>query len=130
MTLNSASVHFLPKAGLPKSDDSAAWQILETGASMPMMFQLHLRTGEVVAFPYSDLREVRQRDAGYIQLALLGVAHYRITITGRLLSELASLLVFGRVRSLHVSDPRDVSRPEELPTIESITIDVVEEDAD
>ncbi|APZ95863.1 hypothetical protein [Fuerstiella marisgermanici] len=125
MSPNSASVHFLPKAGLPKVDDSAAWQILDTGASMPMMFQLHLRSGEVVSFPYSDLREVRLRDAGFIQLALLGVAHYRISISGRLLTELATLLGLGRVRSLHVADPRDVSRPEEIPTIEEITIEVI-----
>lgn len=125
MTLDSASVHFLPKAGLPDSDESAAWQLLDAGASMPMMFQMHLRSGEVVAFPYSDLREVRLRDAGFVQLALLGIAHYRVSISGRLLKELATLLGLGRVRSLHVADPRDVSRPEELPTIDTIDIEVI-----
>lgn len=127
MTIDSASVHFLPKAGLPESDDSAAWQVLDASASMAMMFQLHLRSGEVISFPYSDLREVRLRDAGFIQLALLGVAHYRVSISGRLLKELATLLGLGRVCSLHVADPRDVSRPEDLPTIESIDIEVVDD---
>ncbi|APZ95860.1 hypothetical protein [Fuerstiella marisgermanici] len=125
MTLDSASVHFLPKAALPDADTSAAWQLLDTGTSMPMMFQLHLRSGEVIFFPYSDLREVRLRDAGFIQLALLGVAQYRVSISGRLLKELATVLGLGRVRSMHVADPRDISRPEDMPTIEAIDIEVV-----
>ena len=125
MSLDSASVHFLPKAGLPGPDESAAWQLFDAGGSMPMMFQMHLRSGEVIAFPYSDLREVRLRDAGFVQLALLGVAHYRVSISGRLLNDLATLLGLGRVRSMHVADPRDVSRPEKLPTIETIDIEVV-----
>ena len=84
-----------------------------------------MRSGEVVSFPYSDLREIRLCDAGLIQLAVMGIAHYRITITGRLLRELATLLGLGRVRSLHVANPRDVTRPEEMPTIESVVIEVV-----
>lgn len=126
MSPESASVHFLPKAGLPEADDSAAWQTVDASRGMSMMFQLHLRTGEVVSFPYSDLREVRRRDAGFIQLALMGVEQYRITITGRLLNDLANLLCLGRVISMHVTDPRDLSRPEDTPTIEAIDIQVIE----
>ncbi|MEP3480567.1 MAG: hypothetical protein ABJZ55_15060 [Fuerstiella sp.] len=125
MSPESASVHFLPKAGLPEPDDSAAWQTLDASRGMAMMFQLHLRTGEIISFPYSDLREVRRRDAGFIQLALMGVEQYRISITGRLLDDLTTLLCFGRVVSMHVADPRDVSRPEEAPTIEAIEIEVI-----
>lgn len=122
MTQPSPSVHFLPKAGVALTTDGVAWKEIQAGAMLPMMFQLHLWTGEVVSFPYADVRELRMRDAGRIELAVLGIENYRITITGRLLSGLAHLLSQGRIHSVHVADPRDVLRPEDMPTVDSIDI--------
>ncbi|MEZ6063745.1 MAG: hypothetical protein R3C19_25635 [Planctomycetaceae bacterium] len=122
----SAAVHYLPQSNpLPPSSATEAWQKLNPGEPVPMMFQLRLLDGRIISFAYADLREIRTRDAGFIELGLYGMDRYRVGITGRNLTELTTLLSLGRIRRLEESDPRDLTRSENSPTIDSITIETL-----
>lgn len=90
---------------------------------MPMMFKIALSDGQLYWYPYSDLREVRLRDAGFVQLLIYGIEKYTISIEGRHLTELATLLGMGRIKSLEESAHRSFSDPEEMPGIDKITVE-------
>jgi hypothetical protein len=107
-----------------KPQDSKPWQRLNAGESMPMMFQLAFGDGQQSWFAYSDLREVRMRDKGFIQLFIFGIEKYTISIEGRHLSELATLLGMGRIKSIEESPRRSVCGPEKLPAIDKINVEV------
>ena len=113
---------------VPDSRPSAAevsppWLIMRNGELPPMMFQLRMAQGEQLSFAYSDLREVRFRDAGFLQLGVYGMSRLLITIEGRHLRELADALGCGLVRWLQVADERELDRPESSPCIDAISIE-------
>jgi hypothetical protein len=93
----------------------------------PMMFQLRLSSGEIISYPYSDLRQVRYRDAGYVQLHVLGIDRTVVTIEGRLLRELSEYLSRGLIRWIQETDERDVDIPESCPSIVRITVETCNE---
>jgi len=87
------------------------------------MFQVQLVDGSMISYAYSDLRETRLRDAGYLQLRIFGMEKTHVTIQGRHLTELANLIGMGRIKTLVELGPRTFDRPEASPSIDSITIE-------
>ena len=71
------------------------WSQAEPGHAPPMMCQLRLKSGERLRFSYSDVRLIRSRDAGHIQLAVMSMYSMSITIEGRNLYALEELLGLG-----------------------------------
>ena len=103
------------------------WKQLYDGDLPPMMFQLRFRDGSMASYAYSDLREIRCRDAGCVQLYLNAMRSLLITIDGRHLSELANLLSSAQVRWIDEVDPRDEGRPENAAEIVRISVEEIEE---
>lgn len=101
----------------------ASWQTVRNGEMPPLMFQLRFRDGRIRSFAYSDLREIRYRDAGSIQLGLCGMSRLLVTIEGRHLRELVELLGNGLVYWLQEADARDVETPETSPSITAVTVE-------
>ena len=87
------------------------------------MLQFRLRSGETISYAYHDIREIRVRDAGHIQLGLVSMAKLLITIEGRHLRQLGELIGTGLVRWVQETDERDVDIPEDQPSIASIVIE-------
>ena len=77
----------------------------------------------IVAFTYNDVRQVRCRDAGFVQVLLHGMSKQVITFEGRNLRELAELLTLGLIRWVRESDDRDGDLPESGPGVIAISID-------
>jgi len=105
---------------------SKPWLQIRNGEMPPVMFQLRFQNGEVISYAYSDLREIRFRDAGYVQLGIIGMTRMLITIEGRHLRELAEAMGSGLIRWIEESDERDFGRPETSPAITEITIEQVQ----
>ncbi len=103
--------------------DGAPWQTVRNGEMPPLMFQLRFRDGRINGYAYSDLREIRYRDAGYLQLGLCGMSRQLVTIEGRHLRELVELLGNGLVYWLQEADERDVDTPENRPAITALTVE-------
>lgn len=101
------------------------WQKLNAGEPMPMMFQVCFHDGRSVYYTYSDLREIRVRDAGFVKLLVFGVEKYEVSIAGRHLGELVTLMGMGRIKSLTENAERSFSLDDELPAIDRITVEVV-----
>ena len=119
-TLKSLSmVSKLPDGALP-------WQRVKDGELPPMMFQLRFQNGDMKSYAYSDLREIHCSGAGTIQLFVYAMKKQVITLEGRNLRELAGLLGRAKVWAIYETDPREVDRPENEPTIECILIENVE----
>ncbi len=89
------------------------------------MFQVQFCSGRIVSYAYSDLREIRFRDAGFLQLCLYGMEKYHITIEGRNLTELANLIGSGKIKSFVELGSRTFERAEESPSIDKITIETL-----
>lgn len=106
-------------------DANPPWQKIRAGEMPPLMFQLRLRSGEMIAFAYSDLREVRFRDAGFIQFGVLGMSKMLITVEGRNLLDLYECLGSGLIRWMREVDEREVERPETSGAIASIQIEPI-----
>ncbi len=103
----------------------APWQSIRSGEMPPLMLQLRLRTGETVSYAYHDLREIRVRDAGLVQLGIQGLSKLRITIEGRHLRDLGELIGCGLIRWLQETDERDIDLPEISPCITSIVMEII-----
>ncbi len=116
----------IPKAIPQKEEPEVPWQKVHAGAMPPMMFELRFSDGQIISYPFNDLRQVRFRDAGHIELSILGMERLLVTIRGRHLRELAGLLSCGMVRWIEEIDERDLDRPEESPTVVSISVQIVE----
>lgn len=107
---------------------SKPWHLIRTGEMPPVMFQLRFRSGEVISYAYSDLREIRFRDAGFVQLGIMGMTRVLVTVEGRHLRELSEGLGSGVVRWLAENDDRDLDRPESSPEITEISIEQLQVD--
>ncbi|QDT57104.1 hypothetical protein Pan44_51700 [Caulifigura coniformis] len=112
-----------PQPANQSSATGTSWQSVRNGEMPPLMFQLRFRDGRITSFAYSDLREIRFRDAGFIQLGLCGMSQRIITIEGRHLRELVELLGNGLVYWLQEADERDVETPETSPCITALIIE-------
>jgi hypothetical protein len=114
---------------LPRLDNQASleapWKRAGPTEAPPMMFQVRFRDGRVISYAYADLRETRLRDAGHLQLCLLGMEKYHLTIEGRHLTELNTLIGAGKIKSLHELGPRNFDRPESAASIDSITVETL-----
>ncbi len=108
-----------------KSDNKTPWSRIKPTEPPPIMFQVQFCDGRVVSYAYCDLRETRLRDAGYLQLCLLGMEKYHINITGRNLTELANLIGAGKLKSFRELGPRTFELPESSPSIDKITIETL-----
>ncbi len=102
---------------------SPPWRSIQSGEMPPLMFQLRLLSGELICYPYSDLREVRCKDAGCIQLGLHGIMPLLITFEGRHLRDLAELLSCGLVNWIQEQSDREDHDPETAPRISQIRIE-------
>ncbi|WP_436717748.1 hypothetical protein U8335_13775 [Roseiconus lacunae] len=89
----------------------------------PMMFQLRLGDGRWLSYAYHDVREIECRDAGHLRMTLATSPKTSITIEGRNLRDLATLLSLASVRWIREADPRAVSRPEDQSEVIRITIE-------
>lgn len=103
------------------------WQAIQSGEMPPLMLQLRFQTGETISYSYHDLREIRVRDAGSLQLGIAGLSRLRVTIEGRHLRELADLIGGGLIRSVQEMDERVDDFPEQSPCITSIAIETIDE---
>lgn len=103
----------------------APWKRAGPTEPPPMMLQVRFLDGSVTSYAYADLRETRLRDAGCLTLCILGMEKYLVTIEGRHLTELATLIGMGKIKSLEELGPRTFDRPEEAPSIDAITIETL-----
>jgi hypothetical protein len=101
------------------------WKRMQAHEGPPIMFQVEFCDGQILSYAYSDLRETRLRDAGYLQLSIYGMEKYRLTIEGRNLTELANLIGMGKIKSFVELGPRSFQRPEEDPSIDKIIIETL-----
>lgn len=101
------------------------WKRTTPTEPSPLMFQVQFCHGGATSYAYCDLREVRIRDAGFLQVGLLGMEKLVISIAGRNLTELGELLAAGRVKSLTELGPRTFDRPEASPSIDKITVEAI-----
>ncbi|WP_146575303.1 hypothetical protein [Botrimarina hoheduenensis] len=90
-----------------------------------MMFQVRFCDGRSISYSYCDLREIRVRDAGHVQLCLLGMEKTHVSVTGRNLSELAELISSGKIKSFSELGPRTFDRPESSPSIDKVTVETL-----
>lgn len=105
------------------NESKKPWSRAEHGHPPPMMCQLRLKSGERIRFCYSDVRLIRSRDAGHIELAIISMHPLSVTIEGRNLRELDELLGLGLVRWIEEADDREDDRPEIAPAVTSIRIE-------
>ncbi|QDS99330.1 hypothetical protein [Adhaeretor mobilis] len=108
-----------------QSTSKAPWKRISPTEPSPLMFQVRFCHGAETSYAYCDLREIRLRDAGFLQLGLLGMEKMLISITGRNLSELAELIASGKLKSLTELGPRTFDRPETSPSIDKITVETL-----
>lgn len=101
------------------------WKRVAPTEPSPLMFQVQFCHGGATSYAYCDLREIRLRDAGYLQLGLLGMEKLHISISGRNLTELADLIATGKLKSLTELGPRTFDRPETSPSIDKITVETL-----
>ncbi|WP_430450705.1 hypothetical protein [Rhodopirellula europaea] len=120
---NRQNVHSIAPQATRVDEGDQPWLKVRNGEMPPMMFQLRMRDGQITSFAFSDIRQVHSRDAGHIRLSLLAMGRMVVTIQGRHLRDLASLIGIGMVRWIEESDLRDVDRPETHPEIVSISIE-------
>lgn len=106
--------------------DASPYCRVRNGELPPMMFQIRLADGQSISFAYSDIREIRCRDAGHVQLGIFAMSRVLVTIEGRHLRELSNLLGMAMVRWMEEADKRDMDRPEASPEIVSIRVEAVD----
>ncbi|QDV73860.1 hypothetical protein [Botrimarina mediterranea] len=104
---------------------AAPWQKTMPTEGAPVMFQVRFCHGGATSYAYCDLREIRVRDAGLVQLGLLGMEKLLISISGRHLTELAELIAAGKIKSFTELGPRTFDRPEASPSIDKITVETL-----
>lgn len=107
------------------ANSQAPWKRAAPTEPAPLMFQVRFCHGAATSYAYCDLREIRLRDAGFLQLGLLGMEKLLITIAGRNLTELAELIAAGKLKSFTELGPRTFDRPESSPSIDKVTIETL-----
>ena len=119
---------------LPKSlaNDSAKlpWTRINMSDPPLIMFQIQFANGNIVSYAYCDLRETRLLNAGYLQLGVYGMEKYLITIEGRHLTELASLIGMAKIKTLTETGQRTFDQPESSPSIDKVTVEALTGPAD
>lgn len=122
MPFPTSSESLLPQS---MANDKAKLPWKRAGANDPplIMFQIERANGNVVSYSYCDLRETRLLNNGYLQLLVFGFEKYCITIEGRQLAELASLIGMAKIKSMLELGPRTFDLPESSPAIDKITIE-------
>jgi hypothetical protein len=101
------------------------WAQLHEGELPPMMFQLRFTDGQSLSYAYSDIRTIRCRDAGHLELLVYAPKPLKILIEGRHLRELAQLLGCCMVRWIEESNSRRQHIRESDPEVTSITAEPV-----
>jgi hypothetical protein len=112
-------------ASATRTAERIPWKRVHPNEQPPLMFQVQFYDGRVISFAYCDLRETRLRDAGFLQLCLLGMEKYHIDVVGRNLTELANLIGAGRIKSLTELGPRTFEIAESSPSIDKITVETL-----
>jgi len=118
----------VPKPESSDEQDAVPWHRINGHEMPPMMLQLRLANGEMLSYSYSDIRQIRVRDAGYVQLFVTGFTQTVITLEGRLLTGLADDIGSGMIRWIQEAEERDIDMPETSPSIVSILIEPFSED--
>jgi hypothetical protein len=108
---------------LQPGGQKSPWKRSSPGEPPPLMLQFVFYDGRVISYACADIREMRKRDAGHIELSIYGMEKYRVSIQGRNLNELFELLQIGRIKSMTELGPRNFELPEESPSIDQINIE-------
>ncbi|MEO1529635.1 MAG: hypothetical protein AAFX06_29800 [Planctomycetota bacterium] len=101
------------------------WSTAKPCEPLPIAIEFVFCDGRSRSFAVCDIREWYRRDAGYIQLSIFGFEKYRVTIEGRHLDELYSLLQRGRVKALRELGSRTFDLAEESPSIDTIKVEAL-----
>lgn len=123
MPFPSKSESALRNKSLANDTAKLPWTRVNSSEPPLIMFQLQRNNGNLISYAYCDLRETRLLSPGYLQLLLLGMEKYLITIEGRHLTELANLIGMNKVKLLVETGPQSFEIPETSPAIERITIE-------
>ncbi|QDV61973.1 hypothetical protein [Crateriforma conspicua] len=99
------------------------WEKVHPNAMPPMMLDIRLSNGRILSHPYNNVDFIDYRDAGHLQIGIVGSRPTLVTIEGRHLGELRGLLAAGRIRWVGESDDRDCDRADSDPAIVAITIE-------
>lgn len=108
-------------------DDSRPYANIQGGEMPPMMLQLRLHDGRWISFAYGDVREIICRDAGHLTMSIYASARTLITIEGRHLRELSTLLGMASVRWIQEADPRSPPRDESESEITRVSVELIPE---
>lgn len=104
-------------------DNDDPWSVVHQTALPPMMLDFCFGNGRILSHPYGSLDFVDLRDAGHLQLGFMGLIPTLVTIQGRHLKELRSLIVYGRVRAISEDRDRADERPDDEPAIIKIEVE-------
>lgn len=115
----------IPGSSDPKRDLPVPWQKVTPGGMPPMMLEFRLREGRCLSLAYNDLRSIKYRDAGFLQLGFLGLERLLVSIEGRNLQLLRPLLNQGMIVWIEESG-HDDDGPDEQSIIDRIVIEAFE----
>ena len=113
----------VPPAVRSVKTEDAPWKVVGPGEPVPLTLQLAFSDGRIISFAISDIRETHKRDSGHVEIFVYGMEKYRITIEGRHLDELFSVLQLGRIRIIVETGHRTFDHPEGAPAIEKIGVE-------
>ena len=115
------------KNALSKSlaNDSSEPPWKKVGPSEPPLMFFHIERfhGDVRSYAYCDLREMRLHSPALLQLCILGMEKYLITISGRHLTDLANQIGQGKIKTIMEVGPGTFELPEGGPSIDKIEIE-------
>ena len=100
--------------------ETMSWKVLQSREATPMCFELRLRKGEVVTFPYSDFRGIRLLNAGRLIVNVYAMEKTQIVVHGRHLGELAKHISLGRIQWFGEVQKKNYELPESCPHIDCI----------
>ena len=118
----------VPGSDISDAQEHVPWHRIQAHEMPPMMLQLRMANGEILSYSYSDIRQIRMRDAGYVQLFVAGFTRVIVTLEGRLLQSLANDIGGGMIHWIQEADERDMDIPENRPSIVSIQIELCPEE--
>lgn len=99
------------------------WRRAERHDQPLMFFHIERLNGNVVSYSYCDLRELRLHSPALLQLCIMGMEKYLVTISGRHLTDLADQISMAKIKSIVEVGPGTFELPEGGPSIDKITIE-------
>ncbi|QDS92482.1 hypothetical protein FF011L_12250 [Roseimaritima multifibrata] len=116
----SGRLHAVPNLG----QEDFPYERIQNGEIPPMMFQLRFSDGRRYSYAYSDVREIYRRDAGHVEIMVLGRTDLLLTFQGRKLDELVNLFGSGKIKWVRERDPRSIAAQDDAIEVDRLTIEV------